>query len=173
MPTLVLDPMPVEIEALIEKRRRLGLDMHDEVWDGVLHMNPAPGHAHANVGQQLAEILGPLARAAGLEATIQVFNLGDSEHDFRVPDGGLHRPGAAKMWHPTAAVVIEIVSTGDESWEKLLFYAAHGVDEVLIVDPAERRVHWFALAGDRYEPVARSALIELGPDDLAQRIEWP
>jgi hypothetical protein len=29
--------------------------------------------------------------------------------------------------------VIEIVSPGDESWDKLPFYAAHEVDEALIV----------------------------------------
>jgi hypothetical protein len=46
-------------------------------------------------------------------------NLGESEHDFRVPDGALHRSPPAGVWHPTAALVIEIVSPGDESWEKL------------------------------------------------------
>ena len=69
------------------------------------------------------------------------FNLGESEHDFRVPDGGLHRPGAAGVWHATAALVVEILSPGDESLQKLPFYAAHHVDEVLLVDPAERTRH--------------------------------
>lgn len=67
-------------------------------------------------------------------------NLGESGRDFRVPDGALHRPGTAEMWHPTAALVIEVVSVGDESWNKLSFHAAHEVDEILIVDPAERTV---------------------------------
>jgi hypothetical protein len=66
---------------------------------------------------------------------------GTSERDFRAPDGGLHRPGAAGTWLPTAALVVEIVSPEDETWEKLPFYAAHDVDEVQIVDPAERKVH--------------------------------
>jgi Uma2 family endonuclease len=77
------------------------------------------------------------------------------------------------MWHPTAALVVEIISPGDESWEKLLFYAAHHVDEVLIVDPDTRQVHWLGLAGDEYQPIERSALIDLGPAELAQRIDWP
>ena len=51
------------------------------------------------------------------------FNLGESEHDFRVPDGGLHRPGGDEMWHPSAALVVEIVSPDDETWQKLPFYA--------------------------------------------------
>lgn len=101
-------------------------------------MVPAPGHAHASVAQQLAEPLGPAARAAGFEATMHEVNLDENERDFRVPDGGLQRPGAATMWHLTAAVVVEIVSPGDESWQKLPFYAAHDVDEVLIADPRGR-----------------------------------
>ncbi|HTC61072.1 MAG TPA: Uma2 family endonuclease, partial [Solirubrobacteraceae bacterium] len=113
------------------------------------------------------------ARAAGLQPTVSIFNLGDSKNDFRVPDGGLHRPGAAEMWHPTAALVLEIVSPGDETWEKLPFYAAHHVDEILILDPDTHQVHWLGLTADRYEPIERSALIELGPAELAQRIDWP
>ncbi len=58
---------------------------------------------------------------------------------------------------------MEIVSPKDESWAKLPFYAAHDVDEALIVDPKKRKVHWLGLRGDRYEPIERSGLIELGP----------
>jgi hypothetical protein len=47
MPTLVRDPQPVEFEALLERRRRLGQDLYDEVWNGVLHMNPAPADVTA------------------------------------------------------------------------------------------------------------------------------
>ena len=173
MPTLLLDPPPAELDALLERRKRLGQDGKDEVWEGVLHVVPAPGHRHARLAQQLAELLGPAARAVGLQPTISGFNLGDSKDDFRVPDGGLHRPGAADMWHPTAALVLEILSPGDESWVKLPFYAAHHVDEVLIVDPDTRRAHWLGLTADGYEPIERSALIELGAADLAQRLDWP
>ena len=56
-----------------------------------------------------------------------------------MPDGGLHRPGAAGVWQATAALVIEIVSPGDDTVEELPFYAAHNVDEVLIIDPANAR----------------------------------
>ncbi len=136
-------------------------------------MVPAPSHEHAAITQQLAELLGPLARAAGLEPTMGEFNLGESEDDFRVPDGGLHRPGASGIWHPTAALVVEIVSPDDETWAKLPFYAAHEVDEVLIVDPGKRSVHWLGRSGKGYSEVERSGLIELGPVELAERISWP
>ena len=101
------------------------------------------------------------------------FNLGESEHDFRVPDGGLHRPGAAGVWHATAALVVEILSPDDESWQKLPFYAAHDVGEILIVDPAERAVTWLGLGDGEYQAIPRSALIELGPAEIAERLDWP
>ena len=172
MPTLVMDPAPAEIKALIERRRRLGLDHRDEIWDGVYRMNPPPSHEHQVILQQLAELLGQPARDAGLEPVVQEFGLGTSE-EFRVPDGGLHRPGATGVWHPAAALVIEIVSPGDDTWQKLPFFAAHEVDEVLIVDPAERTVHWLGLTGGEYRPIERSGLIDLGPGGLAGKLDWP
>ena len=171
MRTLLSDPLPAEVEAFLERRKHLGQDRKDEVWEGVLHVVPAPSHRHSSLGAQVKAHLRAPAAAARLTVTDD-FNLGDAE-DFRVPDGGLHRPGAAEMWHPTAALTLEILSPGDETWQKLPFYAAHGVDEVLIVDPEEREIHWLALAAGTYQPVERSGLIELGPQTLAQQIDWP
>lgn len=150
-----------------------GLDRLDEVWEGVLHMVPAPSGAHADIAQQLAVILDAPARSAGLWPTMHEFNVGTSDHDYRTPDGGLHRERPSAVWFGTAALVVEIVSPGDESWEKLPFYATHRVDEVLIIDPSEAAVHWLALADDGYGPVERSALIALGAADLSDAIDWP
>jgi Uma2 family endonuclease len=123
--------------------------------------------------QQLAEILGSLARDADLEAAMGAFNLGDSIDDFRVPDGGLHRPGTSGVWLHTAALVVEIISPGDETWQKLPFFAAHEVDEVLIIDPEEQAIHWLGLDGGEYQPIEHSGLIDLGQDELAEQIDWP
>lgn len=171
MATLVLESTP-ELEAMKENRRRSGLDRLDEVWEGVLHMVPAPSHEHADIESQLHAVLRPLARQAGL-TMIGQSNVGESEDDFRVPDAALHRSGSSGIWHPTAALVIEIVSPGDESWKKLSFYAAHEVDEVLIVDPQERSVDWLGRGGGEYRKVERSGLIDLGPVELAESIAWP
>jgi Uma2 family endonuclease len=170
---VILDPSSAGLDEVLERRRRSGLDRLDEVWDGVLHMIPAPGFEHAQIAQQLAVLLDGPARAAGLVPAMHEFNLGESEHDFRVPDGGLHRPGAAGVWLSTAALVVEIVSPGDETWEKLPFYASHQVDELLIVDPGERAVHWLSLANGQYRSIQRSSLVDLGATELAERIDWP
>ncbi len=173
MPTLVLDPPPAELQALLERRHKWGADTRDEVWDGVLHVTPAPSGAHADLGQQLAEILGPAARASGLRPTMHEFNLGVSSENYRVPDGGLHREFADTVWYPTAALAVEIVSPGDETWEKLPFYAAHDVDELLIVDPAKRSIDWLGLSDGDYKKIKSSTLIDLGVAELSERIEWP
>jgi Uma2 family endonuclease len=170
--TLVLDPETAGLGELMERRRRSGLDRLDEIWEGVYHMVPAPSDAHGDVESELHAILRPLARRAGLRMIGQS-NLGEGEHDFRVPDCALHRPGASGVWHPTAALVVEVVSPRDESFEKLPFYAAHEVDEVLIVDPQQRSVSWLALRDGEYRPIERSGLIELGRDELAEQIRWP
>jgi Uma2 family endonuclease len=98
---------------------------------------------------------------------------GDSKDDFRVPDGGLHREPPRGTWFPTAALALEVLSPDDESWEKLPFYAAHEVDEVLIVDLDKRKVQWLALLGNRYEPIERSRLLDLDAAQLTQQIDWP
>jgi Uma2 family endonuclease len=136
-------------------------------------MVPGPSLEHARISTQLALLLDAPARTAGLLLAMSEFNLGESEHDFRVPDGGLHRQGAGGVWHATAAAVVEILSPGDESRQKLPFHAEHGVDEVLLVDPAERTIAWLALHDGEYHPVERSRLIDLGPTELTDRIDWP
>jgi Uma2 family endonuclease len=172
VPTLVRDPQPDEFEALLERRRQLGQDLFDEVWEGVLHMNPAPSGRHGDLESQLHALLRPLAAPAGLRMR-GPFNLGD-QTNYRVPDGGLHRDATDRVYYPSAALVIEIVSPDDRTWEKLAFYAVHHVNELLIVDPEQRRVHWLALAADgQYRDTDRSELIALGPVELADRIDWP
>ncbi len=90
-----------------------------------------------------------------------------------MPDGGVFQPGPDAVYVPTAALVLEVVSPDDETWENVGFYSAHGVGELLIVDPQKRKVDWLSLSGERYEPVERSGLIESGSAELAGRIDWP
>lgn len=170
MPTVILDPLPVEIDELLYRRKQLGLDRADEMWDGVLHVNPTPHGRHGRVLQQIAEIFGSLAHAAGL-VPMADFNLG-IKGNYRVPDSGILRRGPDRLYYPTAALVVEIVSPDDETLAKLPFYAAHDVEELLIVDPKKREIQWLALRGDRYEPIERSSLIDFGPGELAERIVW-
>jgi hypothetical protein len=172
MPTVVVDPAPAEFEALLERRRQLGLDRWDEVWEGALHMIPPPSYAHERIASLLHWLLRPYADAAGLELVGGV-GLGDKD-DNRVPDLVLQRPQEAKpQWQETLALAVEIRSPADDTYNKLSFYADHRVDELLIVDLQERSVRWLALSEGEYRPIERSSPIDLGPAELAQRIDWP
>jgi hypothetical protein len=39
--------------------------------------------------------------------------------------------------------------------------------------PAERAVHWLELAEGEYRDVRHSGLIDLGPPELSEQIDWP
>lgn len=73
-------------------------------------------HAHARHGdldQQIAVLVDPLAKAAGLRAT-GAFGLGGPDDD-RGPDRGLHRVVPDAVYVPTAALVVENLSPDDET----------------------------------------------------------
>jgi Uma2 family endonuclease len=170
--TLLPDPPPAPFDRLLKQREQWGADRWDEVWEGVLHMNPPPSHEHEQLVIRLGYLLTPYAQAVGLELTGGV-GIGDQD-DYRVPDLALHRPGAAPQWHPTAALVVEIVSPGDETPGKLPFYANHQIDELLIADPTEQTIRWLALDEDGlYRSVERSGLIDLDANQLARQLNWP
>jgi len=110
--------------------------------------------------------------AAGLVGT-GPFNLGEPA-DHRVPDRGYHRGRPTGTWLATAAIVVEIVSPDDETYDKFGFYARHGVDELLVADPADHAVGiWRLTAVDDYERALASPLLEVSAADLMAAIEWP
>ena len=171
MRTLVLDPPPPALQELIEQRRRTGADRHDEVWEGVYHMIPGPNIGHALIAAQLAVLLDAPARANRLLVSTE-FNLG-ANNNYRVPDLGVHREPRLGARVPTAAIAVEVLSPGDDTWEKLPFYAQHKVDELLIVDAIGHSVTWLALREGEHRPIDHSEILDLGAAALAARIDWP
>ena len=171
MRTVVLGERPAELEALIEKRRRLGLDGHDEVWDGVYVMAP---HAHSDHGIVQDEVQGALfsrAKAAGLIPGSS-FNVGEPDN-FRVPDGGYHRQRPGTLYVPTAAMVLEVLSPDDETFAKFDFYAAHEVEEILVADPETGTVRCWQLVDGGYVEQSASALLSVAMSTLESEVDWP
>jgi Uma2 family endonuclease len=166
----VTDPPPV-VEDWLAQRRALGQDRFDEVWEGEYHVAPAPHRRHARLDDLLGRVLGPLADDAGLMGATAC-NIG-SPSDYRVPDRAYFRGGSDEIWNPTAALVVEILSPGDESRRKLDFYVRAGVEEVLIVDPDERTVEWLARGRDGFEAADGSAILVLETGELRGVIDWP
>jgi Uma2 family endonuclease len=147
-------------ESLLEERRRTGADVWDELWDGELHMVPPPSGLHQRLGGELFAVLLPLAKAVGLVGSYEtgLYRPG-TDVDYRVPDHVYARPELAteRGVDGPAEVVVELLSPGDETYDKLDFYTEVGVDEVLVVHPVERRVELFLLRGERHVLVQTDA----------------
>jgi Uma2 family endonuclease len=93
---------------------------------------------------------------------------------YRVPDRGYHRGRPTGTWIATAAVVVEIVSPDDETFDKFSFYARRGVDEVLVAHPLTRELTmWRPTSGQGYERVSVSSLLRVAAADLRASIAWP
>jgi Uma2 family endonuclease len=170
MKTVVLGDPPPQLASLLAERKRLGLDRHDEVWQGEYHMAPAADVEHGAVGARLAALLAPAAAARNLVVTLE-FNLGTSD-DFRVPDLGVHRGQPAGVWLDTAAIVVEVRSPDDETFDKFAFYAAHGVDEILVADLTSRTVTWFGRRDATFVKCAKSTILDVSSSDIATQLDW-
>jgi len=177
MATVLLGERPPELETWLTRRRELGQDRYDEVWEGDYHVAPGPSAEHAVVDSQLARLLWPRAERAGLLVTT-AFNLGEPD-DYRVPDGGVHLDRPSGVFVATTAMVVEVVTPGDETLAKLPFYARRAVEEVLVADPALRTVRiWQLRAGSpeqepHYEETDRSDLLAVTGTGLAAELPWP
>ncbi|HEX6736782.1 MAG TPA: Uma2 family endonuclease [Vicinamibacteria bacterium] len=157
--------------ALLEQRRRLGLDRWDEMWEGVLHMAPAPADEHQRMVGELLAFLLPLFRATGrgmIRMGINVFDESSPSENYRIPDltfvaAGHERLLAADGIRGGAPdAVIEVRSPGDESYDKLPFFARLVVPEVVILDRDTKRAEVFRLQGADYtrrEPDAAGEIV--------------
>ncbi|MDQ6615072.1 MAG: Uma2 family endonuclease [Actinomycetota bacterium] len=171
MTLVIVGDVPIEVEQWLNRRRAQGLDQFDEVWEGEYHVAPAPHRRHGEVELQLARILGPFADRAGLVGSGPC-NIGQPD-DYRVPDQAYFDTADASVFQPTASLVVEIVSPGDQSREKFGFYATVGVAEVLIVDPAAATVEWFERSGSGFLPRPNSSLLGVSAALLQTKIRWP
>jgi Uma2 family endonuclease len=149
MRAVLIDPP----ESFMRQRHERGADRWDEVWEGVLHTVPPPRSWHQRFGFKLASALDPIAESVGLIISYEtgVFRPGPGERDYRVPDLVVARPKdvSKRGVEGAAQMVIEILSEGDESREKLPFYESVGVAEVLLVDPDTRAHELYVLRGDK------------------------
>ena len=169
MTTIVRGPRPPELQAWLDKRRRLGLDGRDEVWEGRYVVAPEPHGNHGDVQLELGPVLKRAARRLGLRKAA-TFNLGGPD-DFRIPDAGL-LPGPLGVWHDSAVLVVEILSPEDDTFAKLDFYTAHGVQELLVVDWRERTIRVFAMQDGQVER-HRSEVLDMRTTELVAEVDWP
>lgn len=153
--------IPVVPEVLLDQRRQTGADKWDELWEGVLHMSPIPSPEHQELEYQFEDWLRRNWRRKSGGRVLHQVNLtgpGGWPNDFRIPDLILvpreQLSGFRAMhYEGPPLVVVEIRSPGDESYEKLPFYAALGTPEVWIVDRDSREIEVLALNRGTYAGV--------------------
>ena len=135
-------------------RRSIGADHWDEMWEGVLHMTPAPSLEHQRILGQLVVFLEPLLRSLKRGTLLPGINVFRTPTNYRIPDltfvaagreDVLSDAGVREGGSPDA--VIEIRSPEDETYEKFPFYAAIGTREVIVIDRDTKRPEIYRLAG--------------------------
>lgn len=159
-----------ELEDQLAERRRLGLDRRDELWRGEYHMVPGPHGRHGRAALAFHDALRPLLTGTGLTPTAD-FNLGE-EGDFRMPDLGYHKGDVEDPYLATAAIVVEVLSPGDETCAKFDFYAERGVEEIVVVDPDRSAITWYRLEDGDYRPVTTSAAAGIEVDAVRRAMVW-
>jgi Uma2 family endonuclease len=164
MDTLVLDPYVSE--RLLRERRDRGIDVFDEVWEGVYVMAPAPNDEHQEIEMNMARLLLEVVQDRKLGTVRMRVNLAsdpaDWEHDYRIPDIVVFLKGSPAVCHDTfwsgpPDFIIEIASPNDKTHEKLAFYAKIGTRELLLIDRDPWRLEVYRLKGKSLALVASTA----------------
>lgn len=129
-------------EHLLAWRKKTGEDRWDEIWEGELHMPPAPNREHQEFVSALKiwlELHWAKPKGGRVHWEVNLASPGGwPNKDFRIPDLILLTPDRFGIDHNDyfegpPAVVVEIHSPGDEAYEKLDFYARLGVPEVWVI----------------------------------------
>ncbi len=141
MAVVVLDPYVEEL--VLAQRQGSDGDQYDEVWEGVYIVTPLPNVDHQGLVGEFDSILREVLRRPGLGQVFPGVNLSDRNEDwkqnYREPDVAVFlRDGKAidrgTHWQGAADFLIEIISPGERTREKIPFYSRIGTRELLIVD---------------------------------------
>jgi Uma2 family endonuclease len=143
---------------LLAWRKRTDSDKWDEMWEGVLHMPPMPNREHQDFEWLIESYLrtrwAPLY-GARVYHNINVASPGGWPNNYRIPDLVLLTPSRFgidrnEYFEGAPDVAVEIRSPGDESYEKLEFYARIAVPEVWIIDRDSKTPEIYTLTAGHY-----------------------
>ena len=128
---------------LIAERRARQLDRYDEVWEDLYMMFPLANNEHQSLATELSAAIVTAVDWQNLGRTLTGANVSDRRDDwtrnYRIPDVLVFTNDTAgedcgTHWLGGPDLVIEIVSPGDRTLEKLDFYTKVGTQELLVVD---------------------------------------
>jgi Uma2 family endonuclease len=146
---------------ILEWRRETGADRFDEMWEGVLHMNPPPDDELQELEWSLETWLRFNWRTPDRKVYHQ-FGVSPDEKwtdNYRVPDLVLITADRVHLHKGThfqggPAVVVEIRSPGDETFKKFDFYASLDISEIWVIDRSTKEPQLFRLVGETYKQQA-------------------
>ena len=128
---------------IIARRRRLGHDAHDEVWNGIYVIPPITDDEHQQFVGELCCLLYNAVRQVECGSVYPGINVSDREHgwkrNYRCPDVAVFTNDTAAMnchshYFGGPDFGIEIASKCERVKKKLAFYAKVSTRELLIVD---------------------------------------
>ncbi len=141
MAIMVLDPY-VEAHILSERKGCDG-NQYDEVWEGIYIVTPLPNDEHQGIVSALDSILYQIIAGERLGNVRPGVNISDRdegwEKNYREPDVAVFLNDGRAInhgthWQGAADFLVEIISPGERTREKIPFYSSIGVVELLIVD---------------------------------------
>jgi hypothetical protein len=173
MAVMVFDPY-IEEQVLA---MRVGTDgeQHDEMWEGVYVVTPLASNEHQRLVHRLSMILGQVI-GTDVGDVFSGVNLSDRdegwEKNFREPDVAAFLRGGRAIdrgthWQGAADFLVEIISPGERTHEKIPFYSSIGVVELLVVDRDLWSLELYRHENGQLTKVGQSTLA--APDMLAAR----
>jgi Uma2 family endonuclease len=159
-------------DPLIQERKRKGIDLYDEVWEGMYVMPSMPTNAHQLLVGDLDDICREVVRKPKRGQTYPGANVSDRrkgwDYNYRVPDllvvlNNSRAVDCATHFCGGPDFLIEIQSPGDDTEEKVPFYGKVGVRELLIIHRDKRALRLLRLEGEE--------LVLVKPSPLAGK-EW-
>lgn len=141
MSVIIYDPEFAEV--VKRTRADSGGDRYTEVWDGVTVMPALPNNEHQDLVLGLCVAFAAVVNRDAGDRVHPGANVSDQEEDwkqnYRCPDAlvalsGCRAEDRETHWFGGPDLVVEIQSPGQDSREKLDFYAAVGCRELLVID---------------------------------------
>ncbi len=148
---------------MVRDRQRKGIDLHDEVWEGVYVMPSMPSLAHQGLVHALEVLLDSVVVGPGRGKVYPGANVSDRRTDwkenFRVPDLVVVLRGGRAVDCDTFLYggpdfLVEIQTPGDATDEKIPFYSEIGVRELLIIHRDTRALRLLRHDGTELVPVS-------------------
>lgn len=160
-----------DFERLLRRRRAMGGDRYDEVWDGIYVMSPEADNPHQKLSGLLFKALDTALEGDDRFDVYPAIKITDRpekwRRNFRIPDVAVFLSGntardCGTHWLGGPDFAAEVVSKGDRSHKKFAFYHKVGVRELLLVDRRPWQLELYARGAAGFDLAGRST-----PDEPA------